>query len=283
MMTDTSGNFDQASIPGDSGTSSDADPAGNSGPNPAWKDVLDLLPEQFHSLVTPHFQKWDQSAQDRITSVNERFKEYAPFAEHGIGQNDLTEGLRLSQAINQDPKAVYDALAAAYGYDSMAQMNAADPAAANAAVQDMTGQNAQQAQQAIEDPRVSKLEQGVNIMAQMLLDQQQAEVSQQADDELETELSALRAQHGDFDETYVLARMNNGATAEQAVAAFNELKNSLLTNNPRPFAPSVIGSSSGQGAGVPSGAVDVTKLNGNETRNLVADMLRHAAAQNSGG
>lgn len=276
-MTDTSGTFDPASIPDGQGTSSDADPAGNSGPNPAWKDVLDVIPEQFHSLVTPHFQKWDQAAQDKITSTNQKYADYAPFAEHGITQADLTEGLRLSQAINQDPKAVFDALANAYGYKTMADMKADDPAAANAAVQDMTGQNAQQSQQMINDPRVTKLEEGVNIMAQMLLTQQQTEVAQAADEELDNELSALRQKHGDFDETYVLARMNNGETADQAVNAFNELKNSLLTNNPRPFAPSVIGSSGG--SGVPSNAIDVTKLSGGETRNLVAEMLRHAAQQ----
>lgn len=283
-MTDTSGNFDPASIPNGDGTSSDADPAGNSGPNPAWKDVLDILPEQFHGLVTPHFQKWDQAAQGRVESVNAKFADYAPFAEHGIDREALTEGLRLSQAISQDPKAVFDALASAYGYNTMAQMQAADPAAANAAVQDMTGQNAQQAAQQLSDPRVAKLEEGVNIMAQMFLTQQQQEASDQADDELENELSALRTKHGDFDETYVLARMAQGQTADQAISAFSELKNSLLTENPRPYAPKVIGgSSSGQGSGVPSGAIDVTKLSGGETRNLVADMLRRAAEQNTGG
>lgn len=276
-MTDTSGTFDPASIPGNEGTSSDADPAGNSGPNPAWKDVLDLLPEQFHPLVTPHFTKWDQAAQARIESVNTKFKDYEPFAEHGIGKDALTEGLRLSQAISQEPRVVFDALANAYGYNTMAQMNAADPAAANAAVQDMTGQTAEQAAQQINDPRVTRLEEGVNVMAQMLLTQQQQEAAGQADDELETEFAALKAKHGDFDEPYVIARMMNGQTAEQAVQAFSDMKNSILTNNQAPFAPSVIGGSSGNGAGVPSGAIDVTKLTPGETRNLVAEYAKRAA------
>lgn len=277
-MTDTSGSYEtDTSV--DDGTSTGSDQSGGSGPNPAWSEVLNVLPEQFHGIVTPHFQKWDQAAQEKITSTNAKYADYEPFAEHGITQAEITEGLRLMQAINQDPKGVYDALANAYGYTSMAEMKQDDPKAASDAVQDATGQNAGQAAQALNDPRVSKLEEGVNIMAQMLLEERQEAVNAQADSELDQELNGLKEKHGQFDEYYVLARMQQGLSGEKAVEAFNEMKNGLLQSNPRPFAPGIVGTKSGNGAGVPSNAIDVTQLDGKETRNLVAEMLKHAAQQ----
>ena len=74
--------------------------------------------------------------------------------------------------------------------------------------------------------------------------------------------------------------MQGGMSAEQAVQQFLNVKNEMLQNNPRPFAPGVLGSASGNGTGIPSNAIDPTKLNGKETRNLVVEMLRAAQAQN---
>jgi len=74
-----------------------------SGPNPAWNDVLSVLPEQFHSVVTPHFQSWDQAAQTRVEQANARVKEFEPynaFIEHGIEPGELENGLRLMYEIN---------------------------------------------------------------------------------------------------------------------------------------------------------------------------------------
>src|SRR5687768_4365671 len=100
------------------------------GPNPAWNDVLSVLPEQFHQVVTPHFQKWDQEAQSRIESINsqlKQFENYKPFAEHGITSDEIEQGLRLMYEINNNPQNVYNALNNAYNFGQQQQ----NPSVAN--------------------------------------------------------------------------------------------------------------------------------------------------------
>lgn len=236
------------------------------GPNPAWNDVLGVIPEQFHSQVTPHFQQWDQSAQQRIEQVNSeltQFEPYKPFIENGLSADDLEQGARLLYELNTNPQAVYTALAEAYNFGSEPQGNEAE-------------ENEGDPQQNFQDPRFDKMQEGLDLVAQVVLQDQQAKENARAESELDAELSDLRKKHGDFDENYVLSLMANDTSAEDAVAAYQNLTQNILKQNPRPFAPNVMGNSGG-GTGLPSQAIDPTKLGGKETRNLVAQMLAASA------
>lgn len=234
------------------------------GSNPAWESVLSVLPAEFHPLVTPEFQKWDQSAQQRIESVNSQFEPFKPFTEAGIKPEDLEQGLQLMAKLNEDPQGFYQALTEAYGFGN-----------------EIDGEEEEDDDetdvQNFQDPRVDQLQQNLDLVAQTILSQQQEKANEQASRELDTELNGLREKHGDFDERYVLslAAVNDGITLEQAVESYKQLVNNVLQTNPRPFAPTVLGNSSG-GTGLPSQAIDPTKLDGKATRNLVAEMLKAA-------
>lgn len=239
----------------------------SSGPNPAWNDVLSVLPEQFHSVVTPHFQKWDNAAQSRVEAANAKVKEfeaYAPFLEHGINANEIEDGLRLLYEVNADPKRFMDALGKAFGLTDEQKAEVAE------GVADST---APSQQQNLVDPRFDQLQGNLDLVNKILLEQHQKQQESIADAELDAELQDLKNKHGDYNERYVLAMMDSGMSGEEAVQSFMEMKNSLLQNNPRPFAPSILGSNSGGGSGLPSQAIDPTQLSGKETRNLVAQML----------
>lgn len=232
------------------------------GPNPAWNDVLSILPEGFHEAVTEHFQKWDTAANQRIETVNASLKEfesYKPFLEHGINPDELQQGLRLLYEVNNNPQAVYDALAEAYKFGQNADPNKQeseeepDPTAL------------------MQDPRFNELQQGLELVSQIVLNDAQAKQNAQADIELERELDSLKEKYGDYDVDYVLTKMLNGASGEDAVTAYKELVGRL---SPQPFAPSILGSNSGSGSGLPSNAIDPTKLSGKDTRNLVAEMVK---------
>lgn len=243
------------------------DPEGAPGPNPAWNDVLGVLPEQFHSVVTPHFSKWDQAAQNRIEAANAQVREYEPykaFAEHGIEPSEIENGLRLMYEINNDPRRVWEALAQTYSLSAESGNN--------------QGQNGGEQPDGngpadFQDPRFDQLQQGVELVSQIVLREQQAKANAQADAELDSELTDLREKHGEYNERFVLAMMQNGLSGEEAVKAWSDVRNETLQNNPRPFAPNVMGNSGG-GSGYPSQAIDPTKLSGKETRNLVAEMLQ---------
>lgn len=240
------------------------------GPNPAWNDVLSVIPEQFHNTITPHFQKWDQAAQAKIEAANNSLKEfeaYKPFVEHGINAQEVEQGLRLMYEINNNPENVYNALQNAYKFGQSSPV-------ANAEGAEEEGEE----ELGIDPEIAEKLSQHDGLLqavSQIVLNEQQAKQNAAADAALDKEIEALKAAHGEFDEDYVLTKMLNGTPAEDAVKAYQSLVQSLT---PKPFAPNVLGSSNG-GNGVPSNAIDPTKLSGKETRDLVAQMLAQAAKQ----
>lgn len=235
------------------------------GPNPAWNDVLSVLPEQFHGVVTPHFEKWDQAANSRVESANsqlKQFENYKAFAEHGISSDEIEQGLRLIYEVNNNPQNVYDALAKAYNFGQAATPNGAETP---------------DTETAQADPRYDQLQNGLQLVSQIVLADAQAKQAAQADWALDKELTDLKEKHGEYNERYVLAMMQNGMSGEEAIQSFNELKNNFTQN--RPFAPNILSTASG-GAGVPSNAIDPTKLSSKETKGLVAQMLEAAARQN---
>jgi hypothetical protein len=234
-----------------------------SGPNPAWNDVLGVLPEQFHEAVTPHFQKWDQEAQKRIESVNQQvqqFEPFKPFVENGISPTDLEQGLQLMYQLNANPQAVYNALAEAYGFNSQAP--------GNEVAEEETSE-----EQNFQDPRFDQLQQGLDLVAQTILQQENAKIEAQADAEIDAELAELKKQHPNISEEFALSLMVNGFDVNQVGEHWQNVSQNILQSNPRPFAPSVMGTSSG-GTGLPSQAIDPRKLDGKSTRDLVAQMVR---------
>lgn len=237
------------------------------GQNPAWNDVLGVIPEQFHNVVTPHFQQWDQAAQKRIEDVNSQlstFEPYKAFADNNISAEELEQGIRLMYELNTNPQAVYDALAQANGFGG------------NSEPGNLVESNDDELP---DDPRfekISQLDEGLQLVANVLLQDQQAKTQAKAEADLDAEMASLKEKHGAFDEGYVLSLMANDVSAEDAIAAYQGLTQSILNQNPRPNAPMVLGNSGG-GTGLPSQAIDPVKLSGKDTRSLVEQMLRASA------
>ena len=240
-------------------TSSDQGGSSSPGTNPAWNDVLSIIPEQLHSQVTQHFQKWDQAANSRISSLNSQLESYKPFMEHDIGPDILTQGVQLLYQLQNDPKSLYDALVQNYNFS---------PEEAAAAVEE--------SEDSEEDPRYAELRQGMETLAQHLLNQEQAKQEAANDARLDQEINAAKEKYGaDLDEKYLLyqAYVNN-MSIDEAGQAWQQLTESIAQKNQQPYAPMILGSSSGNGSGLPSQQIDPTKLNSNETKSLVAQMLK---------
>ena len=235
------------------------------GPNPAWNDVLSVLPEQFHGVVTPHFQKWDQAAQSRIEAANAKVKDYEPyqgFVDHGIEAGEIENSLRLMYEINNNPQKVWEALAQTYNLGA-GTGNEQTPAANEGEPPNF------------QDPRFNELQQGIELVSQIVLQDQQAKASAKADAEVDSEIESIKAEfadNGGIDERFILGMMRNGLDATHIAQTWTEMRNGPLQNNPLPFAPNVMGNSGG-GTGLPSQAIDPTKLSGKGTRDLVAQML----------
>jgi hypothetical protein len=243
------------------------------GPNPAWSDVLSVIPESLHPAVTPHFQKWDQASQQRIESVNQQlsqFDAYKPFVENGIGPEDLEQGLQLMYQLNTNPQGVYQAIAEAYGYGQQPNQQP---------------QETEEQEPGFQDPRYDELtaqqqqmQQGLELVAQTILQQQQQKLEAEAEAEVDAELNQLKDKYPGISEEFALALMVNGFDVNQVGERWQQMSQGLLQQNPRPFAPNVMGTNGG-GTGLPSQAIDPAKLSGVDRRNLVAQMAKHMMNQ----
>jgi hypothetical protein len=242
--------------------------------NPAWNDVLSVLPSEFHSQVTPHFQKWDQSANSRIEELNGQIKEwesYNPLREHGITIDQVTDGLRIMQELNTNPKAIWEALNEQFAQS--VQQQAQDPTLGTPPVAEQFDLS--------KLPEYQQMQEQLNVVSQLMIQEQQAKFNAAEDAKLDIALSTALQKFPDVEmtpqtENFVLSQMEHkNMSAEQAVQAFVDFRNSL---SPAPFAPKVL---SANGGGVPSQAINTRNLSDSETKNLVIQYLKaqNGAAQ----
>lgn len=256
------------------------DQSDSPGLNPAWESVLNQLPAEFHKVVTPHFAEWDKAANARVEGVNsqlERYKDYQRFVDHGIDGETLTQGLNIYQMINENPKAVYEALAQ--------QLNITNPAPESASAGAGSADYTEEASQYNLPPDYEKLQAGVETMAGMLLQQQQEREQAQATAELESDLANVKSKYGEFNEAHFLPYLShalgNGETVEKAAENFFAMRDELARQAQAPYAPKVLGANSGGGSGLPSNQINVRELGPKERRALVVQMLERNAQQNA--
>lgn len=243
--------------------------------NPAWTDFLSAFPQGMHDSIKPHLAKWDQGVNARIEQVHSEYAAWKPFRDQGITPEILQQGLSIYNAVNDDPRKVYDLLGQTFGYANAAQMMQQAGQGQQVPQQLQPEPTAeyqfgQQQAQLPPDPNLARLESMVELQGNILLAQRNAEIERQQEQLLDKELADLKGKIGEYDETFVLSYMQAGMSAEQAGAKWQEFRNGVLTQANRPAAPTTI-----SGAGpLPSNAIDPSKLGTSDTRKLVADMMR---------
>lgn len=240
----------------------------DSGINPAWNDVLSAVPEDKHSEVTGHLRNWDQNFQ-RVQSDYAPFKE---FKEAGVSPDQIRMGMGLMQALEQNPKQVYDLLAQQFNFNDGAPSGQGDAEPEDDPYENLP--DAVKAQLGL----IPDLQQKMETLLNWAVGQQNSSTEAQEDEALDNLMNQLRQQHGDFDEHYVLSKMQAGQDPAEAIKDYNAFVERISTEAQRPKAPKIFGSS---GSGVPGEQrLDPAKMNSQETKSYVAQLLAHNAAQN---
>lgn len=240
-----------------------AEPEGT-GINPAWNELLEVVPSQLHSLVTPHLTKWDQNYQNSLQQVHSQYAPYKPFVENQVAPDQIEYAMSVMQAIENNPREVLQALQAYIGED------------------DEQGQEEQvvgdsETPEWMQHPEWQKTQQMVQTMAQLLVQQREEEARTQADQEVAQELSDAREKHGEFDEEWVLTKLMNNPKMklEDAVIAYHQFEQGVLSKARQP-GPKVLGA----GGSTPNQELNPKNLGDKERRNLVANLLQQSASQN---
>lgn len=220
----------------------------------SWNDIVGAFPEDKRGELAPLLKQRVES----VSSQYEPLKQWEEFNKSGITPDQVKNGLTLFNMIESDPRGVYETIGKHLG---------------------ITPQQAQQVVEEIEDgdeddPRIAALQQQVETLAQITLtERQQAIAAKQAEEDnatLDRELKQLKAKVGDFPEEEILMRMaHKNLSAEKAYEEYSKFAEDIRSRRPAPF---VLGS----GGTIPNRTIDPTKLNGNDTRSLVAQMMDNA-------
>lgn len=237
------------------------------GGHPAWQEILNEVPQELHEKLTPKLQEWDKGVQQKIQRVHSDYEPYKPILSQGYAPEDLETAVKIYNAIQTDPRMVYDSLGTHYQFATESN-NQQGSSSTGQGQTEPTGE---------EDPyaaQFQKYDEQMSLMAQAIIAQREKEAEEQADVELDQELSGLKQQFGDFDESYVLAKMYAGMSGEDAAKEYIGMVQRISQGTmPKPLIM-------GAGGGLPNQQTDIKKASDKDVNSLVVQMLQADQQQN---
>lgn len=272
---------DAAAAPVDSGTAPVDNGGGQqpTGENPAWAELLGVLPSSLHPQVKPFLDKWDKGVSERFTKVQSEYEPYKPFV--GRDPAEIQASLQLAQLIASDPRSFYDNMGQYYASEwglNQDQGQGAD----DADDYSLDGLDEQDNGFDLENnPLIQQIKQQqdtiANFLANDLQQKQQAEEAravEEAGTQIQSEVAGIATKY-QMDKLPVEAErmilslaLQNNLTLEQA----GDQVMPLFAQQGRTPLPRVIA----PGGGVPSTNLDTAKLKPAETKSLVMRMLEEA-------
>ncbi len=237
-----------------------------------YASYLEKFPTSLHGIARDVFKEWDGNVTKRIQEVHSEYEPYKEVVQEWEPEA-LRQAINLAAALDNDPQAFYTAIAEAYGFET--------PQQGQQIAQELQQQQAQPEVDEF-DPmqqRLTQHEELLRTMAETIIGErtakQQAEQERAEDELYDNTMAELTTKHGEFDQGYVNALLQQGIDPEAAVLQWKSALDSYAQKQlaPNTTAPVVMGS----GGGTPSIQRDVGELSTQETRSLVEAMLRQAA------
>jgi hypothetical protein len=241
--------------------------AGGSG-NPPYADYLQKFQDPAaRSIAEQVFKEWDGNTTKRFQELHSQNQQKYGWADpllENYEADDIQAAVTIAEQLQADPQGFLARLQEAVGGDDQG-------------LGDQEGFGLDDSGDS-DDPyaeRFSQLEQALATIAEQMVGQQQSAQQKAEDEELESTLTELKEQHGEYDEDWVLAKaLKNGGDLEAAVKEYfkfeEQVRTKALRPSPRPL---------GQGGGLPSSDIDPTKLSDREAKDLVRKILDEANQQ----
>jgi len=236
-------------------------------PDSLANPFLSNIPELDRQVVAKYIKDWDAGVTRKFQEIH---SQYEPYKQLGASPEDLQAAFNIYQQLNQDPKAFYQALADALGDELEEQGQQETPLQqVNPAFQGLPPEFQAEYQQT---------RKAVEALAQYILDQQDSQKQQAEDAELDNYIKTLREKHGEFDEEYVLTKMYTaGMDGEQAIAAWKQsIQEYINKAGGVPQGQPVFKPLHGGGSVPNEESKKITDLSRNETKSLVAELMRQS-------
>lgn len=244
------------------------------------------VPEQFHGQLLDGFKKTDSYWQGKVNELSQAQSQFAPY-QPLAGKYDaayLQAAAAMLDEIQSNPKEVLPWLAGQMNVEFGQQAATSPPVMPQQQGQQQWGQDQDWTQnlppQLLEKlnqidqlPQIAQL---AELAGRSVLQQQEAQRKAEELAHFDQLLGGLAKKYGEFDEDWVLAKIESGRQPEEAVKAYHEWYGQQMAKMQGRNAPRILGA----GGGMPSSQTDVTSLNQQQTKDLVAQMV--AAANRDG-
>lgn len=251
--------------------------------HPAWAELLEVVPQEFHPLITPKLQEWDNGVKQRLEEVNGRYSPYKELLDQNIDPEFITGAVGLATQLQSEPDQIVSQLIEAFGLDFVPKgetvsTNSGEPQEdpfAELGI-DITQHPAFVAQQ----QALQQFQERFNAMDQQTEQEKQAE-------EVKKYLDSLETTHGSFDRLYVTALLTQGVNGEAAVKQYQDtvnqaVANALEKNNLSPAfqqqqqssVPVVMGTDGGAGSGLAAEPFNFGEAKNSDVNRLVVEMLK---------
>ncbi len=255
--------------------------------HPAYKPILDALPESLQAVILPTLQEWDKGVQQKLQDVRAEYEPYKKFIDAKVDPTYLEQAANLAHNLQENPEKVIAQINSEWklGFATPEELAELKAAGSN-------GEN----EFDLSDPEfdisthpefvaMKQLVEGVNTK---LTAQQEQEKYDQEVQEFEEYLDGLEATHkeGGFNRTLVTAFMSQGLDGEAAVKAYREALAGTVTppnqDNEQLPPVTVMGGNGTAGSGLPESTVDFGKMSKNDVNASVEAMFAAAQQNNQG-
>lgn len=238
--------------------------------NPAWNDLLNVIPEDTRDSVIPHLRRWDSN----YSEMQQRYSGFDDFVKQGIDPGYLQQAVQAAQLLTNNPRRVYDMIVDRFGNDwGIGQSQ--QPAQQSEQTQLFEDVGSEQGFDITQHPKFIEQQNQLQMITDVMAQQIQAQQAQEADKRLAKDIADLQDKYkdkGPFDEKYVIGLAASGIPLDKAVETYYSTVEKWRAENRQPSMPRILA----PGGGVPSTSVDPTKLSGKDTRSLVAQLLEQS-------
>lgn len=285
---DSSAEAPEAPVGGEAGGSQAAPEQVDSTPriNPAWEPIRSELGDPVFHKIAPHLKEFDSNHDRQISKLNEQYKWARDLTAGGTTPEHVTAALQLARAIDESPEQVYERLGQFLKQEGRMPNSAAELEAKTDDPDD-PGTD----EQVPEDPRIAQLLEEQQAMRAFLQQQEFERQSREADQVLDSELEALKADadlnlsKDDIREVLQRAVYLTHTTGQQPPLAevakdyVANVRNRILqTPRPGDSAPRLVPATGGNAA--LTQAKSPGDLSRDETQDLIASLI---AQQNASG
>lgn len=257
--------------------------------HPAWAEILNNIPAEYHPLVKPTLAKWDFGVTEKLESVRAEYEPYKKFIDNKVDPEFIENSIGLAISFREDPASVVAQAIETFELDyvdsSEVQAQEQNNGNEDLGNTDMSLDDLEQ------DPRFKALLDTVQSLQETVQTREQSEQEKAEQDQLESTLKSLEEDAGSFDRLYVMALMAQGIDGPQAVKQYQDTINQAVESKlkadgvviagDKEEIPVVMNGSgdAGSASGLPVEPVTMGDLTDGDVKKLVLEMIQSDATE----